>query len=257
MRKTLATLILFFVSNTAIAQQPDTIRFLTEHLPPFQIYDKGEVGGFTTEIIDTALKTTSLNYKFTVYPWTRAYNMAQKLKNTCIYSIARTPEREPLFKWLQVIAHSDSTFIGLSDDKHIKINSIEDAKRYKIAVIRDDATHQILLKKGFEEGVNLFVVNNTYSLLKLLVQRKGIDLILADIMTVQYRAAFDGLSPDLFKPYYKLNEKPLDFYLACSLSTPDETVSTINNALTELITSDQQQAIIQRWKRQALEKPKE
>ena len=220
---------------TQVANKADVkaqVAFVTEHLPPYQIQlADNAVGGFATTLIKQALTHTNLTASFRIYPWTRAFNMAKQNKNTCIYSIARTPQRETLFNWLQVIATTNSTFIGLASNTRIAINTIEDAKNYRIAVLRDDATHETLLNNGFVEGKNLFIVNNTYSLLRLLSQRKGIDLILADIMTVNHRARFDGFNPNDFKSHLAVNKKPLDFYLACSLNTEPSIIAELNKAI--------------------------
>ena len=222
------------------------LQIVTEHLPPFQIDNNGKVSGFATEIVETALEQTQLDFAITSYPWTRAYNMAPKMDNTCIYSIARTPEREKLFQWIHAIATTNSTFIGLKKS-NIVLNTIEDAKKYRIAVLRDDATHQALINKGFEEGKNLFIVNNTYSLLKLLVQRNTIDLILADTVTVKFRAQYDNIDPAIFKPLLHLNKKPFNFYFACSQSTPTTVVDKIKRAFIHIKDSGQQHAITQHW----------
>ena len=223
------------------------LKIVTEHLPPFQIDAEDKVSGYATEIVESALALTNIDYSITIYPWTRAYNMAQKVKNTCIYSMARTPERENLFKWIQVIATTNSTFIGLSANTNIHLNSVEDAKNYRVAVLRDDATHQALINKGFVEGKNLFIVNNTYSLLKLLVQRNTIDLILADTVTVKYRAQFDNIAPETFKSYLNLNDVPYDFYFACSPATPTKTIKALKEALRTIKSSGKQDEIIKRW----------
>lgn len=76
------------------------IEVVTEHLPPFQIDTPTKILGFATEIVSTALSSTPYTFKISIYPWARSYNMALNKKNTCIYSMARTPERENKFIWV-------------------------------------------------------------------------------------------------------------------------------------------------------------
>ncbi|WP_286267052.1 substrate-binding periplasmic protein [Thalassotalea atypica] len=244
--RSIVSLIAAIYSLVAQASPP-TLHILTEHLPPYQMTVDGKVKGFATEVIRSALSHTNIDYSIKIYPWTRAYHMAINNKNSCIYSIARTPERENLFQWTQAIATTDSTLIGLRDNSGIEISTLEQAKQYKIAVIRDDVTHQLLIEKGFKEGENLYIVNNSSSLLRLLAERKAIDLIFADIMTVKYRALHDNIDPSIFTPYLNLNDKPLNFYLACSLSTPKEIVNQLNQAITTIKSKGQHQAIIEQW----------
>lgn len=228
-----------------LAQQKITI--VTEHLPPFQIIKENKISGYATEIINAALKETNIKADIKGYPWTRAYRMAQRDKDTCIYSIARTPMRETLFKWTEKITQTDSFFIGLSTRSDIAIKSIEDAKKYKVAVLRDDVTHQSLVEHGFVENKNLYIVNNTYSLLKLLSESKSIDLILADDLTVQYRAQFNNIDPKLFNIYYQLNQTPFYFYLACSPNTSDEVVNELSKGLQAIKQNGIYNAIEDKW----------
>ncbi|WP_448212647.1 substrate-binding periplasmic protein [Colwellia sp. MEBiC06753] len=227
-------------------QTPTHIRIVTEHLPPFQIEMPNGVEGFATEIVSTAISNTPYSFDIKLYPWTRSYNMALKKPNTCIYSIAKTTEREQLFTWVNTIAERNASFIGLAENNY-QINSIEDAKKYNVAVIRDDVTHQYLIEQGFVEGINLYVVNNTHSLLKLIAQRKGVDLILIDAFTVKYRARFNQLDPAMFKNFYQINKQPLDYYLACNKATSPTIINDLRRAIDEMKANGQLSKIIDEW----------
>jgi polar amino acid transport system substrate-binding protein len=119
----------------------------------------------------------------------------------------------------------------LSNRKDINISNIEEVKKYNVAVLKDDRTHHKLLALGFEENKNLYIINNTYSMLKLLVSRKYIDLILADTINVKYRAKYSNMDPNLFKTYIKWSDKPIELYLACSLETPKEVITNLSKAI--------------------------
>ena len=53
-----------------------------------------------TQIALSLLEITKDNPEIKVLPWARAYNIALTKKNTLLYSISRTPTREPLFNWI-------------------------------------------------------------------------------------------------------------------------------------------------------------
>ena len=224
------------------------LRFVTEHLPPFQIIGEYKVEGFATEIVEAALAHINRKPDITIYSWTRAYNLAMQRPNTCIYSIARTKEREDKFIWTEIISTTDSHFITVKDRVPlIKVNSIEDAKNYRVAVLRDDFTHQFLMNAGFIENKNLYVVTNTKSLLQLLSTKKYIDLILADPLTVRYRAIYNEMDPEQFIAIHKLNYVPIDFYVACSLTTEKSVIEELTNGLKWVKQSGEYQKILQRW----------
>ena len=173
--------------------------------------------------------------------------MAKKDKNTCLYLIGRNKERETFFKWLQPIVSTSDYFIGLKSNLTIVINNIEDAKKYKVAVLKGDRTHTLLLNEGFIENENLYIVNNTYSLLKLLILRPEIDLILADTINVKYRAKFSNIDPKLFHTFFKLEKPAVDLYFACSLKTDNHIISTINQSISTIKVNGEYREILNRW----------
>lgn len=223
------------------------LSLVTEHLPPFQVKTIDGVSGYVTEIVETLLNEANFSYEISIYPWARALNLVKHKENTCIYSIARTPERETMFQWTKAIATTNSSFIGLKSNKNIHINTIDDVKNYFTAVIRDDITHQLLLENGFIEGEHFFLVNNPDSLLKLLVTRKNIDLILVDYLTIKYRSEYSKLDPELFTSFLYLNKKPLNFYLACSINTPKQVVKKLSQGIDTIKENGTYQKIINKW----------
>ncbi len=242
-------LALFFLLITPLlyAKQKVSLIIVTENLPPFQMKENGKITGFATEIIQAAIKNTPYEANFQLYPWSRAYNLAQKKENTCVYSIARTVEREKIFQWTGVIAQTNANFIGLKTSNHIKIKSLKEAKNYITAVIKDDYTHHLLLQNGFKEYKHFYVVNNPDSLLKLLVARKNIDLILVDWLTIFYRAKVNQIDPELFHSFVQLNTKPLNFYLACSNNTSPKIIANLSQAIKKIKATGEYQQIIDKW----------
>lgn len=223
------------ITNKVLAgtrqEQASELLIVTDHYPPFQMKKNGKIIGTSTEIIRAALALTPYRYSINIYPWTQAYNIALKKINTCIYAIARTREREPLFQWTTPFSNSETRFIGLTEDTKIQINSIEDAKQYRTAVLKDDFTHPLLLNLGFIENKNFFVVNHSSSILKLLLARKHIDLILTDLITLNYRAQIEKVNFNLFKQHIALTKAPTEFYLACNLKTSTEIINNITQAI--------------------------
>jgi len=206
-----------------------------------------KITSFSAEVIRAALALTSYQYELAIYPWSRAYNLALKKENTCVFSLARTKERESLFQWTQPIFITNSKFVGLASNRHISLEKISDAKKYHIAVLKDDFTQQLLLSHGFELNKNLFVVNNPDSFLKLLLTREHIDLILTDDMTLHYRAQYDQIDPSLFKEYLALNNSPIRFYLACSHQTPAAVIDNLATAIARLKENGHYQKIADKW----------
>jgi len=251
--KTLLLLsVLITLTNSAYchtnASNPSSLYFVTEHSPPYQeLNGQGQVEGIASEIVRSALERTPYKYDFNIYPWSRAFEMAKKRANTCIFLMSRNEEREALFQWVAPIVNTNDYFIGLSNRKDINVATIEDIKKYKVAVLKDDRTYHILLKHGFIENKNLYVINNTYSMLKLLITRKEIDFILADTINVEYRAKFNNIDPNLFRTYLKLNQQPIKLHLACSMQTAAVVIHTLKKAINEIKQDGTYDAILQKF----------
>ncbi len=243
-----ALLLLVCSSSLHAAHGPKiSLSLVTEFRPPFQFMKDGEVAGFSTQLIDAMLKYTSYSINTKIYPWSRAYNVALKKKDTCIYAIARTPERENSFKWTEALYTTNFVLIGLKSSLDIQIESIYDAKNYRIAALRDDVTHQLLVKHGFIENKNMFIINNSRSMLKLLSSRNLIDLVLTDELSLKYRARYHNIDPKLFTAFLKLNKDPINFYLACSLSTDQKIVDNITNAFKKIKQTGEYDEIVSQW----------
>ncbi len=203
----------------AIAEEFPLVTLVTENLPPLQYRNQNqELDGYSFDLITAAMAKSKLPYKLDVYPWARSYNLTKNKQDVCIFSIARIPERETMFHWVARLAETNTVIYGLRKSR-LNIKTLDDAKNYNVAVIRDDATHLLLLKYGFEEKKNLYIVNNTESLLKLVYTKPEIDLIVADDVTIRYRAKNAGIAMSEFESLVVIENTSLNFHLACNLST--------------------------------------
>ncbi|MEW6984410.1 substrate-binding periplasmic protein [Colwelliaceae bacterium 6471] len=228
----------------------EKIVIVTEHLPPYQIVDEqNNVSGFATEIIHEVMARAKYPYQLNAYSWVRSYNLASMKANHCIYSIARTPFREKLFKWIGPITEINNLVIwGLKKNSYIQIETIEDAKKYTIAVNKNDVTHLALLEKGFKEGENLYVLNNTESLIKLLASRPEIELIVADDITLAYRAELAGVDVNSLQRVFEMEDVPLNFNFACSLTTNDNVINKFKAVLAEIHEDGTYNKILNNWR---------
>lgn len=222
------------------------INIVTEHLAPFQIVTETGIEGLATEVINATLQATNISYDIEAHPWSQSYNRALHVENTCIYSLAHIPKRKPLFQWVGHITNSTISLYALSKNPII-IDNLSQAKRYKIAVIKDDVTHHFLISKGFIENKNLYVMNNYDSLLKLLeIPNRQIDLVVLNDDLLKNRVK-NSAETSKYKNVFVLKELTLDFYFACSLTTEKSIVRTLANTMKKLEQQGKFSAIRQKW----------
>ncbi|GHE78007.1 transporter substrate-binding domain-containing protein [Thalassotalea profundi] len=222
--------LILFMGGRVLATE---LNIVTEHLAPYQIVNGNSITGLSTEIIEATLNDTSYAYKITSYPWALSYNRAQQEKNTCVYSLARIPKREPLFNWIGHIVSSSVSLYSLKEAE-IDITTIEDAKKYHIAVMRDDVSHHFLLSKGFKENENIYIINNYSALLKFLDSSdRNIDLVVLNDDLLNNRVN-DSNETIKYKNVFQFKELTLDFYFACSLNTNVKVIADLKDKMKEL-----------------------
>jgi polar amino acid transport system substrate-binding protein len=220
-------LIIFIFSISTIASSK-TFEIVTSDYPPYQMQDGDKVVGMTTEIVNEILKIAGHTGNFTLYPWARAYQMASSKPDVLIYSIARTPEREKLFKWIGPLTPYNIYLWKLSSRSDIKITKIEDAKRYMIGGVFDDAKAAQLQKMGFIVGKNIEMVRNDDLNIRKIFENH-LDLIPFDEFNLPYKVRNSGY--DVKKLTKLIKILTADLYLAASPATSDQTVEELRVAL--------------------------
>lgn len=249
-------LILLFVIYPSSAENNPVIHIVTEHLPPYQIEAKNKkLSGFAVDIIRETMARSDYAYSMKSYPWVRSYKLAQLKENHCIFSIARLKSRENLFKWVGPISKVNNTVMwGLKGEK-IEVNKLEDAKNYTIAVNRDDIAHIGLLERGFIEGINLYVLDDSKSLINILITRPEIHLIVADDTTVSFRAELSGVNIAKLQKIHEIKDLPLNFFFACSLHTDDKVIQHLAERLESLYNDGTYETIWNKWQSKLIKVP--
>lgn len=203
---------------------------VTELAPPHQVLNDGEVTGAGTEFIRQVFEAANYTANIHIYPWARAFMVASKVKNTFIYSIARTPEREKQFIWIgEPIGYFELGFIALSSRQDIKVTKTEDAKSYKIAMQRHDYATKILTSLGFEV-VLTSDIKQSYALLIA----KKVDLIVDDPAFMLQMAEYLKLEKNFLSVIHIVDELKVHSYLAANLGTAPQYIDALNKAFFEV-----------------------
>jgi polar amino acid transport system substrate-binding protein len=135
------------------------IRVVTEHLPPYQVAENGEVlSGTSFLIMEEVLKRAKIQVTTEVMPWVRAYRLVLNEPNTIIYSITKSAERESLFKWVGQLHHLEYSFFSTKSNVDINIETNSDALNYTVVSVRGSFEANSLKRKGFIVGENLILV---------------------------------------------------------------------------------------------------
>jgi polar amino acid transport system substrate-binding protein len=128
-----------------------SLTLTTEHYPPFNIVDAktGAISGISTEKVLELMRRSAEKYTLNAYPWARSFQMARNDPNTCIFSISRTAEREPMFQWVAALAQSNWMIFARADDAR-QPKSLDDLRPYVLGTYRNDAIDKFLSAERFK-----------------------------------------------------------------------------------------------------------
>lgn len=193
-------------------------RVVTEILPPLQVKEQGLLAGPAIDKVRALLESTGIDAPIEVFPWARAYDLAQSRKNTLIFSMARYQSREQMFHWIGPLGQIQFSFVALADREEIQINSKEDAKQWVLGTVRNDVIHDWLNQQGFTEDEHFVIRSDLHELAELLY--KGlIDGLLVNKEIIKIIAAQKGYDPDRIRAWYQPQGLSTSLYLAASLDS--------------------------------------
>ncbi|MBT2341759.1 MULTISPECIES: substrate-binding periplasmic protein [Pseudomonas] len=246
----LKRLVLAFAGATLLlagaARAADTsLVLLTENFPPYNMAKNGKnfaqdenIHGIAVDIVREIFKRADISYSLTLrFPWERIYKLALENPGYGVFVTARLPEREKLFKWVGPIGPDDWIMLARADSK-ITLDSLEQARQYKIGAYKGDAIAETLGKQGLNPIVVLRDQDNARKLVN-----GQIDLWATGDPAGRYLARQEGVS-DL-KTVLRFNSAEL--YLALNKDVPDDVVVRLQKALDELRQEGAVDAIMARY----------
>jgi len=229
----LASASLLFISGAHAAESPDTdLVLLTENFPPYNMARNGKnfaqdenINGIAVDIVREMFKRANITYSLTLrFPWERIYKIALEKPGYGVFVMARLPDREKLFKWVGPIGPDDWIMLAKADSK-INLESLDDARKYRIGAYKGDAIAETLAKQGLKPIVVLRDQDNAKKLTS-----GQIDLWATGDPAGRYLARQDGVIG--LKTVLRFNSAEL--YLALNKEVPDETVAKLQAALDQL-----------------------
>ena len=231
--KYLVFLLGLFFSTFANSTDPERLEIVSEHWPPFIVQIDSttqHVGGLVTEKIKQIFDNSAIPYQIMVYPWARSYHLAKTKPNVLIYSIFRTPEREPYFHWFCPIHEKTPVNIYKLKNNAIDISTLAPLKSAAVGVLRNDNSHTYMLKNGFKEKQNLIVSSNEETNIKNILNGK-IDVVIQSRDALIYRLKNTGFTIDNFEAGYQLHKSnSTEHCMALSKSSSEDVRLAIEKA---------------------------
>ncbi len=205
------------------------LRVVTEETAYSYLQD-GRVAGSASEVVEATLVRAGLNdVQIALYPWARAYDIALSEPNVLIYLIARTPEREALFRWVGEVMRIEYHFYKLSERADIRVPDLDAARAYRIGVLRDDVRHQYLQARGFQKIV--VTAHHSYNFKRLL--NGQVDLVPMPERDMPALCAEAGVVPTTVERVFT-PDTATRLYMALSRQTDAQTTRRLRDAFEQL-----------------------
>ncbi|MDQ3203778.1 MAG: ABC transporter substrate-binding protein, partial [Pseudomonadota bacterium] len=188
---------LLLINGVHAAENSDTdLVLLTENFPPYNMAKNGKnfaqdenINGIAVDIVREMFRRADMTYSLTLrFPWERIYKLALEKPGYGVFVMARLPDREKLFKWVGPIGPDDWIMLAKEDSK-ISLETLDDARKFKIGAYKGDAIAETLTKQGLKPIVVLRDQDNA----KKLVNGQ-IDLWATGDPAGRYLARQDGVT---------------------------------------------------------------
>jgi polar amino acid transport system substrate-binding protein len=237
--KTVIVAAMLALGCAALQARPEPRLYLTtETLAPHSMLEGKRVVGIGADTVREIMMRARIDYTIELLPWKRAYTAALERHDTCVFSTTRTPEREALFKWIGPIGEADWVLMGRAD-RHLRLDTLDDARRYRIGTYNGDARDQYLRARGFDVDP---APNDLFNPRKLMANR--IDLWAASIRRGSDTVARLGYA-DKIVPVLVFNR--IRVYLACNRAVPDALTARMETALAAMEHDGTLQRILHRY----------
>jgi polar amino acid transport system substrate-binding protein len=204
------------------------LNFLTEEWAPFNYQEGGKPAGISVEILEAIFRNMAVDRTradVRIVPLADGFQQAKGNTSTVLFSIVRTPEREPLYKWAGPITKS-SFVIFAPKSRNITIASPGDLNRFRIGAVKTSIENDLLISQGVNKS-HIIPGLAPDELLKML-EGGQIDLLATGDLTGRYEMKKAGVNPDAYEIVYTLSEN--DFYYIFSRDVSDMLVSSFQQA---------------------------
>ena len=251
MRKVILFLVVFssFLLNSFLLradnQDINKIVWLTEEYQPYNYSENNIPKGIFVDILVEIWKKIGLNKQVTdiqIVPWARGYKLAQEDVKTCLFSMAYTEERTKLFKFTSPLVKSDTSLIA-KKSKNLKIKSIEDAKKLKIGVVREDIGEELVLKAGIDKN-QIEQSNNAQNMSKKL-DLDRLDAVAYEFGTLAWNMKLENIDSSKYEEIYLLEKGETCF--AFHKDIDPNILAKVQKAIGELKADGTVEKIVQKY----------
>jgi polar amino acid transport system substrate-binding protein len=212
--------------NRLNAAEIEVVKVITESAHPLSYLENNRIKGLATELLKEIMADANLKYDNKLLPWVRAYKTATTQKDTLLYSVGRTIEREDKFRWVGEIIPMGYNLYGLTKNQSGERPQLDVIKEKYIGVPRNDLRHSYLKKQGFKN----LIFTNSYEHTYKLLTRGRIDYFIASTWGINAFKKKHNLKNSDVVTVIGFEELKTDLYFAFNIKTSDDLYTTVKSS---------------------------
>lgn len=236
--------LLCLLLGTGVARA-EPYQVVTEEWAPYNYQENNQLTGMTTEIVRAIMALTGDDFEVLLQPSMRATQVLRTRSKTIMFSLFRTAEREPLYKWVGAIVEESIHAYQLASTP--PVNSLEQLLHApQITTRHAGLVPQMLQSLGFN-NLDKSATESKLLYRMLLAGRTKIIVGDTDAGVAYYSRQLNIAPGTLRKIPIELYRSSL--YIAFSLDSDDEVVAAWAKALEQLRRSGEVERIQRRYER--------
>lgn len=217
------------------------LTYLTEEWAPFNYEREGIPAGIAVDILEKVFDTVHANKTRAdvhIVPLFEGFRRMQNENETVLFSIVKTPEREPLYKWAGPFTKGRFVLFAPAD-RNITISLAEDLNTYSIGAIEGTIENTLLTDIGIDPArITGGLVPD--DLIGMLIDG-SIDIWATGDSTGWYAMKKAGIDPKKYEIVYTLRED--DFYFIFTRDVPESLIQTFNQTLAQFLSQKNESGV--------------
>ena len=193
-----------------------------------------------SELMHALVEKAGLPYSIKVVPWARAIQAIDNEPNVIVYSMARTPEREPLYHWIGEIRPINIYLFGLRERKAELPDTLQVARDFRIGNLLNDVVDEYFRGEGFPDLVYFRDFSRSISML----QRGRIDLIPFAEHGIEEFLIQQGVDTNILVPMVQIDAVSTSLNIVLSKSTDPDVTALLIDSYQELVESGRYEEIM-------------
>lgn len=210
----------------------NALTLFTEDIAPFNYMENGTLRGASFGIISAVLARCGMGTATSdihVLPWARAVHMTQTTPDALLFSAARTPQRETMFKWVGPVLPVTVGAV-VRKDFSAAPRHFEDLAALRIATVRNSAGEQLLVERGLALNA-LHSTSNPEEAVRMLSTNR-VDVIIFNIHTILH--TMQQLGIDSSEYTVSLTIARFELFMAFNPDTDDALLARLQNTLDDM-----------------------